>query len=284
MFHKYPARSLPAMFMTLVFLLGCSTANAASDAELRKLAADIDGLGWTNGPAEVKLTDRADLTLDKSLKFLAPPDSNKFIELNGNPPSEGNYILSKVDYSWFANFTYIDSGYIKDDETIDEDALLKTLKEESVTENEEREKLNLDTMELVGWFVDPHYDAATKRLEWGTKYANKDGTFTINYTIRILARRGYMAATLVSSPDTLANDVVEFKKYLAGFSFSSGENYAEFRQGDKVAAYGLGALIAGGAAAVAVKSGGGFIKAIGLAILAGLAGVFGFVRNLFRRK
>jgi len=42
---------------------------------------------------------------------------------------------------------------------------------------------------------------------------------------------------------------------IGGFSYSSGYKYAEWRSGDKVAAYGLTALVAGGAGVALVKSG-----------------------------
>ena len=42
---------------------------------------------------------------------------------------------------------------------------------------------------------------------------------------------------------------------LAGLSFKPGHRYAEFRAGDKVAAYGLTALVAGGVGAAVAKSG-----------------------------
>ena len=46
-----------------------------------------------------------------------------------------------------------------------------------------------------------------------------------------------------------------YQALLNDFSYKTGERYAEYRQGDKLAKYGLAALIAGGAAAVAVKTG-----------------------------
>jgi uncharacterized membrane-anchored protein len=42
---------------------------------------------------------------------------------------------------------------------------------------------------------------------------------------------------------------------MQGFSYKSGKTYAEFRPGDKIAQYGLAALIGGGAGAAAVKLG-----------------------------
>ena len=46
-----------------------------------------------------------------------------------------------------------------------------------------------------------------------------------------------------------------FRELLAGYSFQTGSSYAEYRQGDKVAKYGLAALVVGGAAVGAAKLG-----------------------------
>jgi uncharacterized membrane-anchored protein len=95
-----------------------------------------------------------------------------------------------------------------------------------------------------------------------------------------------MKAILVSDPEMLEADTKEFKTILKGFTYNSGESYAEFRSGDKVAEYGLAALILGGAAAVATKKGfwaaiAGFFAAfwkvivgLGAAAIAGLGSMF----------
>jgi uncharacterized membrane-anchored protein len=58
-----------------------------------------------------------------------------------------------------------------------------------------------------------------------------------------------MHAILVSDPESLDRDIAEFKTALGGYEFASGERYSEFRAGDRVAEYGLAALVLGGAAA-----------------------------------
>jgi uncharacterized membrane-anchored protein len=47
----------------------------------------------------------------------------------------------------------------------------------------------------------------------------------------------------------------QFNTGLSGFDFKQGQRYTEFHQGDKMATYGLPALVVGGAAAVATKAG-----------------------------
>jgi uncharacterized membrane-anchored protein len=64
-----------------------------------------------------------------------------------------------------------------------------------------------------------------------------------------------MNADLILGPEEMASVEPQFKKILAGFRFTGGNRYADFVQGDKLAGYGLTALVAGGATAVAIKTG-----------------------------
>jgi uncharacterized membrane-anchored protein len=94
-----------------------------------------------------------------------------------------------------------------------------------------------------------------------------------------------MSATLVSDPASLDQDIRAFKAALTGFDFNQGQKYSEFRSGDKVAEYGLAALIVGGAAAAAVKSGG--FKALKLLVFGALgvaAAAWTAIKNLFSRR
>jgi uncharacterized membrane-anchored protein len=85
-----------------------------------------------------------------------------------------------------------------------------------------------------------------------------------------------MSVVLVTDPETLDLSRMELGGLLSGFSYKSGSRYAEFRKGDRVAKIGLTALVAGGAAAVAAKT--GLLKALfksGKFILIAIAGIFG---------
>ena len=76
--------------------------------------------------------------------------------------------------------------------------------------------------------------------------------------------------------------MADFKLALKNFDYVSGEKYSEWKQGDKVAAFGLGALVLGGAAAVATSKGG--FKMVFLAIAAGAAALWGGFKKFFGRK
>jgi len=248
------------------------------------LFAKVEALPWVASPADVDLAGKAKLKLSQELEYLGTKGSADFIVLNGNPPPSSDVVIvSKKKFGWFSTFTFDPSGYVKDDEKIDADALLESLKEGNRKGAARRKELGLTALTLVDWYVPPHYDKNTHRLEWGTKLIDETNSVTVNYSVRLLGRTGVMIATLVSEPKNLDHDVKEFEAALDAVRFNPGEHYSEFRDGDKIAAYGLGALVLGGAAAVAAKSGAGFIKVIVVALLAAGVAVLGFIRQLFGR-
>jgi len=250
---------------------------------------EMKKLQWQLGPGEGRIGNKAMIAVPQGHVFLDEKNTRRFLELTGNPPRDGHYLFAPQSLDWFAVFSFDASGYVKDDEKIDADALLKTLKSADAPSNEERKRLGMEALFTEGWQVAPHYDADTRRLEWGMRLRTAGGQHVINYSSRLLGRSGVMSAILVSDPNSLAADTMQFKAALAQFSYLPGEKYAEFKSGDRIAEYGLAALIVGGAAAVATKKGfwsllAGFFAAfwkllagLGVAALAGLA-------SLFKRK
>ena len=277
--------TLRHFLVVLLFLLPTPYSQAQSDAK-PEMVEKLIALPWVKGPNEGALGGVATVKLASDLQFLGTSGTNQFLQLNGNLPNENTYTLAKTDLSWFSVFQFAHSGYVKDDEKIDPDILLQQLEESNVQGNEERKKQGLTLLHLEGWFVPPHYDSQTNQLEWGTRIRSESGGHLVNFTTRLLGKSGVMSATLVSDPENLDRDVVEFKSALKSFAFNPGEKYTEFKQGDKVAEYGLAALIVGGAAAAAAKSGAGkaIFKGLGILAIAGLAALGALLKKLFWKK
>jgi uncharacterized membrane-anchored protein len=241
-------------------------------------------LGLATAPAPAcREHGKAQFKTSDTYTFLDRSDTDKFLRLNGNPPPGNSYTIAPVEGNWFGVLHFADEGYIKDDEKIDADALLAQLKENNTAGNEHKRKEGYDTLTLTGWAIPPRYDAETRRLEWGTRLrSDRDGSEVVNVSTRLLGRSGYTSAVLVTSPATLEADLADFKKALKDFDYVSGEKYSEWREGDRVAAYGLGALVLGGAAAAASSKGG--LKTIFLAIAAGAAALWAGARRLLARR
>jgi len=275
-------RFLALIIVSVVTLASAAPAQEPSGQE--KLWAEIGKLSWQAGPAEGKIAGKASVTVPKGYYFLPAADTSKFLTLMNNLPRQDSYTLAPESLDWFSIFDFEAIGYVRDDEKLDPDAILESLKEGNLRGNEERKKRGLPTLILEGWFVAPHYDLQTQRLEWATKLRSASGDIVVNYKIRMLSRSGVMNAILVSAPATLDNDIRAFKATLTGFSFDAGERYSEYRTGDKIAEYGLTGLILGGAAAAAAKT--GLFKVVGkfaFVIVAGLgAAGLGALRWLLR--
>lgn len=266
--------------LVLDLLIGQSPVAAVPQRSDEQIKQEMAGLAWQRGPVEGRIGSVASIKVGDRQAFLDGPNTRRFLELNGNPPRDERYVL--VSSQWFAVFFFENAGYVKDDEKLDAAALLASLQQGDKASNAERERLGMTPLHTEGWHVLPHYDPTTKRLEWGVRLrGGSEERTVVNYSIRLLGRRGVMHAILVSDPESLDRDIVEFKTALGGYEFASGERYSEFRAGDRVAEYGLAALVLGGAAAVATKS--GFGKAIGKFVVVGVAALGSAIVALFRR-
>jgi len=270
-----------ARFLVVVtismFSIGAYAQSSKADAE-----RVYSELLWLPPGGTGTLAGKATFKASSAYTFLNPADTDKFLKLNGNPPQGSSVTIAPTRGNWFGVLGFAPEGYVKDDESIDADALLKTLKSQNAAGNEVKRKQGYQTLTLEGWALAPRYDRQNQRLEWGTLLRAEDQSFVVNVSTRILGRSGYTAAVLVTTPATLNSDLQDFKTALKNFEYVGGEKYSEWREGDKVAAYGLGALVLGGAAA-AVSSKGGF-KVIGLAIAAAAAALWGGLKKLFARK
>jgi len=216
---------------------------------------------WIVGPATVDLKDNiAEITIDEYYAFLDGDDTRAVMKQMGNPPSgnEVGLIIPKTDPPpWYLVFEYFPVGFIKDDEKdqIDSDAILDSIKEGTEQANKQRTKMGFSPLEVLGWHEEPHYDDLSNNLVWTLLCEEGEGVETVNYNVRLLGRKGYMSVVLVANLETLRNSKMELDYVLSNFAYKDGNRYAEFTQGDKIAKYGLTALIVGGTATIAAKAG-----------------------------
>lgn len=248
-----------------------------------------DGLanrpGWTKGPHTGTLGSQASIDVPEGFYYLDAAATRALLQATENVPSgrELGAIVRKVDreHSWFALFMFSDDGYVDDSDkdAIDADALMASMKKGTEHDNEERKKRGWTSFNLEGWQTRPFYDPATHNLTWAIRGSSPGDTPTINHSVRLLGRRGVMSVQLVAGQDDITATTGDFNEMLKGFSFVPGERYAEFRKGDKMAGYGLAALIGGGAAAAAVKT--GFLSKAWKAIVALVFAAIAAIKKLF---
>jgi uncharacterized membrane-anchored protein len=184
-------------------------------------------------------------------------DTETFLGLVASPRDEDQ---------WIAEISFIKEGYVKDDDAKNwnADELLANLKEGTENANEDRRSRGFSEIEVVGWVEAPTYDAATHRLVWSLssklKNAPDDLARTVNYNTYLLGREGYFSLDFITNMDRIEAEKATARDLLAHLSFGPGKRYEEFDGStDKIAAYGLAALVGGLAA-----------KKLGLLALAGV--------------
>lgn len=252
---SFESRRCASILALLVLALAPPIAAGDEPAAENPLA----GIEWTHGPATADLGDLAHLKIPEGFLFAGAEGTRRFLEITQNIPSgneQGMLLAQGENDAWFVIFTWADVGHVKDDEKADLDAaaLLASMKEGQDEANRDRVKRGWEPFEIAGWDREPFYDPSTNNLTWATRVRSKSGD-SVNWSTRLLGRTGYMNVDVVLSPDQLGTVVPRFAQVVDGFAYTDGHGYAEWRPGDKVAKYGLTALIAGGAAAAAAKTG-----------------------------
>jgi uncharacterized membrane-anchored protein len=263
MLARISTTHLAALVASLLTLGVASDAGAQSDDERR---ARFNSIAWTDGPGTGRLGKEAQLSVIEGCRFTEAKGARTFMEITQNPPGgdevgllfcetapAGNPAAAET---WFVVFEYDPSGYVKDDEktTLDADAILATLREGQEMGNEERRRRGWAELSLDGWIRPPYYDEVTNNLTWAIA-VRADADTTVNHSVRLLGRGGVLKADLVTGTGAFELALPAFNEVIAATSFVAGRTYAEWRDGDKVAAYGLTALVAGGAGAAAAKLG-----------------------------
>ena len=206
------------------------------------------------GPATGKLGDMAEIKVPEGYEFFGKDDMKEFMQKTQNlyTGDELGVLLDPDKASGFISFFMFDeSGYVKDaaKEKLDPDQMWKQMKDNEPAANEERKKNGWGEITLIKWAEIPQYNAQTQRLEWADVLEEKNQQW-INYNTKILGRKGVMQVIVVPHGKNWQSVIPRFNQAIDGFSYTGGNKYAEWKTGDKVAEFGLAALVVGGAGAV----------------------------------
>lgn len=278
------------LFQFSVALLFLATTVSVTGAEKQGMTREqfLASLKWTKGPAKGDMKDLAEIKVPANFMFTGEEGTQKLLRAFGNPTNGRELgLIAPTNLAWFVVFEFADTGYIKDDDKdkLDADAMLKSIKQGTEAGNEERKKMGGAPITITGWQQPPKYNPETHNLEWAIK-AESQGEQIVNYNTRLLGRKGVMEVALVVDPDKLTATMTEYQALLKDYNFKDGQRYAEFRDGDKVAQYGLAALVVGGAAVGAAKLGlfaalAAFLKKGWKLVVIGAVALGGFVKKLF---
>lgn len=251
---KLLALVLGWIVLAAVTLPAADETSAEDAAEANKFLSQFK---WFKGPGTASMKSVAEIEVPAGYMFTDGDSTRTILKAFGNLTDDTEIgFLSPTNLDWFIVFSFSDEGYVKDDDKdkLDAVGMLKTIRSNNDYANEEKRRIGLPEMKIVGWEKEPSYDAQSQNLEWAIQIES-EGDLVVNYNTRILGRHGIMEVALVVDPTKLQSTLPTFKEMLAAYKYKPGETYAEYRPGDKMAKYGLAALITGAGVAVAAKTG-----------------------------
>lgn len=237
-----------------------SAVEASAKTEKKSFVDQLQeaGVKLKAGPAAVPLGKVAELKLPEKYHFVGQDSLKRFYELTQNSQN-GKEVGVVLAPGYMLFIDYDETGYVKDEEKLEADKIMKAMTDNEEPANEARKQRGWSEMKLKGWATPPHYDSKTNNLKWAINLTSSQDGFKevfINESIRLLGRGGVMNVTLVSDTPGFKAAESDADKLLANnFSYVAGQKYSEFKAGDKVAAYGLSALVLGGGAVMAAKLG-----------------------------
>jgi uncharacterized membrane-anchored protein len=247
----------------------------------------LKSLRWTKGPATGQLKNLAEIYIPEGFMLTDEQGTRTLLEATGNPSSGAETgCLAPTNATWFVFFEFSEDGYVKDDDKdkLNADKILESIKQGTAEQNKERIKRGVPPLNITGWELPPRYNTNSHNLEWAIR-GESEGKPVINYNTRILGRKGVMEADLVVKGELFAETLPVYVKMMERYKYKEGQRYAEFRQGDKIAKYGLAALVVGGGAALALKTGLFtylllFVKKLWKVLVVAVAAVGSFIKRL----
>jgi uncharacterized membrane-anchored protein len=273
---------------------GKDSLDIARRAQLHFVDSVESALHWQMNTVSIA-SGIVNLNLNNNFKFLNSEQSNYVLhDLWGNPPRPD--VLGMIfpassgpfdDSSYAFVITYDADGYVKDNDAdkINYDDMFKDIKAQETQDNKTREKDGYQPIYMMGWAAQPYYDKQNKVLHWARELQfGSDSVHTLNYDVRVLGRKGILSLNAIASMSELALVKANINEVLKIPEFTPGNKYTDFNSStDKVAEYGIGALVAGG---ILAKTGffaviGKFLLAAWKFIMIGLAALWGAIKKFF---
>ena len=245
-----------------------------------------------NAIEKKKLTDTEWNEKINTLKWYNEDGKNTSIKI---PGSNANlkiyenelYLLGQdIDqYDWWAygrtegmdairvfgdNYSYTitkpeNNGYVKIDDWSDvsPEELIQGLRDANTDQGD-----GLSYAKQINWIYKPSLDKEKNLVTYSYKVIwNNDSTSMESKNI-ILGREGYIDQTFVFGDLSNTRENADLAKSASlDTSFTEGYTYKDYKSGDKIAAAGIGALVATSLGVKALKSGGGAAAAGGILLL-----------------
>ena len=157
-------------------------------------------------------------------------------------------LIRGVGYTIYLD--YVDEGYIKLDdwEKVNSTNFLKQMNETAKSNAEYLKKINVDYTTKIDWIFKPTLNKENNSVSYSYKVTWNSGIETMESKNLILGKKGHLESAFVINyrEDLNFKEESEFSKdFVNGVIFQDGFKHSDYKPGDKIAAAGIGGLVAG---------------------------------------
>jgi uncharacterized membrane-anchored protein len=249
-----PARFVIPILLTLCLLAAAPAPKRTSDPRLVAMLA----LHWSHGPQHLRASNST-LTPPRILMMVSGSDAAKFYKLSNGEDDAAieaigmNFVTGDPVYVEYHDAGYVTSGDWTD---VDATAMLENIKNNTEAQNAEKKTLGIKPLHVLHWVRKPVYDKATQTVHWAiAAQAEGEKEPLVNSVALKLSRNGYEELTWVVDEDKYVDKGGMLDRALRGLEFNKGARYEDYLPGDKLAGYGIAALVGTAAGATLVKTG-----------------------------
>jgi len=260
-------KNLITKFTYLILFLLINSTSLALETEiirdLDKWREKIATLDWKNlEKNEFRASvpgSNGNINIDKEEVFLVGNDVNQYAWWTwGYGDSTPMFIKHTNRDQIFIQ--YIDDGFIKIDDwkDVDTNTMIKEMNDDAKTWIEDSKEKNIDYVTNLSWVMKPELDKQKNMVYYAYKVEWNNDTFTLESKSLVLGRSGHTEITFVTpyKENASLKAISKSNKDKAStFKFEGGKTYSEYKTGDKVAAVGIGALLATTLGVKALKPG-----------------------------
>lgn len=259
-----------------------------SDEEREKTIAFFS-LDWKDTGTYKLKQSNSTISLPEGYKLLIGEEAKKGRKLTcgdlDNPNLEA--AVYDADFENVILFENSHEGYVSIDDwgDIDSKSLLESISENTEKANKERRKNGGGELHVIGWIQEPVLDKHTNTVYWAIEAESDEGAIVNSVAIR-LGREGFEKLIWVTQKESYVPFGGHLDVMLRSHSFEPGYRYKDYKTGDKVASYGIAALVAATVGGKIVKAGGLALlfKKLGGFVFAGIAALFYKFKNIFKRS
>ena len=180
-------------------------------------------------------------------------------------PAEKDIVMLIRGSGYDVYLDYVDDGYVKLDDwkNVDPKDFLSQMRDIAKSNANYLKEKKLDYVNKIDWIFKPTLNNENKSVSYSYKVDWNSGAESMESKNIILGKKGYLESAFVVSykKDMDLKLESDFSKdFVNGVVFEEGFKYSDYKPGDKLAAVGIGGLVAGSLGVKALAKSGILLK------------------------